>query len=225
MRCLITILVTVSIGVFAGSTRAAQSPTAVVEAALKNSSIITAPASQLPPAVNACVQANESKAPAYVTAVLAGGRADADTIAPSVVASAIQGLPKPVSKVLISEIVEAAVQATPDAMLKIVRAAIGVSPADARFTIIRAAAATSPDPDALLDLNHVHVKKISDYKNFKDFKSLPDYQEFGDNSPGSAPDPELVDALNQGKQIGSVTPPVNISTFVLWPPDLPVVSR
>lgn len=224
MRSIITILVTAFLGILAVQSRAAQSPTATVEAALKNATIITAPAAQLASAVTACVQADQNQAPSYVAAVLAGGRADADAIAPSVVAAAIEGLAKPPTKILISEIIEAAIKATPDALLKIVKAAIGASPAYARFTIIRAAAAISPNPDELLELNNTHSQVAAgshDFKNYKDYKSVPDYKEFSDNSA----DPELLDALNQGKQISEITPPNNDSHYVLWPPDIPLVSR
>jgi len=182
----------------------------------------------------------QNKAPSYVYAILAGGRTDADAIAPTIVASAIHSLSKPPSGVLISEIVQAAVKATPDAVLKIVRAAILNSPDEAGASIVKSAILAVKNPNGISEVASADSsgKQQTDYKGFKEFKefktvSQPEQDKsLADRIIQTAiqANPSLdLEALkvavNQGLQIFANTPLENDSHFAIWPPLVPLVSQ
>jgi len=233
MHLLKTVLAVVCLSFFAGASYALQSPTAMVESHLNQHTIINAPASELPPALQACISENQAKTSFYVYAILAGGRADADAIAPTIVATAIRGLSKPPSLLLISEIIEAAVKATPDAVLKIVRAAILNSPNEAAPTIVETAVASLKNPDQLVSTDA--GTQNTDYKGFKDFKTV--------NAPDQSSTPaeqivqtalqanpsldasSLQTAANNGLQVLTDIPVPNDSHFAIWPPLVPLISQ
>jgi len=212
----------------------APSATSVVESHLDGSTIINAPAVKLGPALQASVGENANRAPDFVYAILAGGRADSNALAPSMVTAAINGLPTPKSSLLIAEIIEAAMKATPDMVLKIVRAAILASPDEAAPAIVRAAVASLKDPNK--QLAAASPDSVNTFKEFKDFKQV------ADNTPdGLTPAEQIVQtalaanpnldadtlttAATQGLSTLGSTPPPNDAHFAIWPPVLPLVSQ
>jgi hypothetical protein len=128
------------------SLHAAVTPAQVVESKLQGGTILTAKADALAVSVHDCVKENPLRAGAVVEAVLIGGRADADALAPKIVVAAIEGLgPKP-SSTAIASIVHFAVKATPAVVLEIVRAAVKASPKEAVEAIVVAAVKGVPNP-------------------------------------------------------------------------------
>jgi len=211
------------------------SATAVVESHLSGSTIINASTDKLAPALQASVDESANRAPEFVYAILAGGRADANALSASMVSTAINSLPTPKSSLLIAQIIEAAVKATPDMVLKIVRAAILASPNEAAPAIVRAAVASLKNPDELATASATSDTGRS-YKEYKDFKQVAD-----NNPEGLTPAEQIVQtalaanpsldagglttAATQGLKILTSTPGDNGAHFAIWPPILPPVSK
>ncbi|MEI8340228.1 MAG: hypothetical protein WCH43_01675 [Verrucomicrobiota bacterium] len=222
--------------VLTGLAYSAPSATSVVESHLNGGTIITAPAANLAPALQASVSENEKRAPDYVFAILAGGRADANTLSPSMVSTAITSLSTPKSSLLISQIIEVSVKATPDVVLKIVRAAVLASPDEAAPVIVRAAVSSIMNPNELADVSPETAKAYKEYKGYKDFKQVPDAAPDG-LTPAEkivqaalAANPNLnpgilTTAASQGLQILTSIPVDNDAHYAIWPPVLPLVSQ
>jgi len=219
-----------------GLAYSAPSATSIVESHLNGGTIITAPAAKLTPALQASISANPKLAPDFVYAILAGGRADANAISPLVVSAAIGSLPTPKSSLLIAQIVEVAVKATPDMTLRIVRAAVQSSPDEAAPAIVRAAVASLQNPTELAAATPDATKSSKGYKEYKDFKQVtynnPDgltpAEQIVQTALAANPnlDPSaLTTAATQGLQISTNIPPDNDSHYAIWPPILPVVSQ
>lgn len=222
MRCL-GLFAAVLIGL-AGTSYSAPSATAIVESHLDGSTIISAKAAKLAPALHASVSETEKQAPNYVYAILAGGRTDANALAPSMVTTAINSLSTPKSSLLIGQIIEAAVKATPDMVLKIVHAAVLCSPDEAAPSIVRAALLSLPDQNHLPEPASDTLKSFKEYKDFKQVASSPD-----NLTPAERIVQEALAAnpnLDPNVLTTSIsTPPDNPSHFAIWPPIIPVVSK
>ena len=213
----------------AGVVYSAPSSTSVVESHLNGSTILNAPVAKLSPALQASVSGNENKAPDYVYAILAGGRADANALAPIMVTTAINGLSTPKSSLLIAEIVEAAVRATPDMVLKIVRAAVLSSPDEAAPAIVRAAVISIGDRKVLADSTPEGSRSFKEYKDFKQVAPPEDLtpaerivQEALNANPNLDPH-TLTKVVTQIPPQPPEDP--NPPHFAIWPPILPLVSQ
>lgn len=129
------------------------SSTALVESKLNGGIILNTPSQKLIAAVKDCVGENPRQAGAVVQAVLGGGRADADALAPQVTAAAIEALGSKPSSEAIRDIVYNAVKTTPAVVLEIVRAAVKAAP-DYSQAIVVAAVRGVPNPqDKIPPLN------------------------------------------------------------------------
>ena len=136
----------------------------------------------------------------------------------------------PKSLLLISQIIEVAVRATPDMVLKIVRAAVLSSPDEAAPTIVRAAIASLKNPDKLAAATPDSTARS--FKEYKDFKQVADNP--SDLTPAEqivqtalAANPNL-DPETLTKAVSQFSPPIddpNPPHFAIWPPILPPVSQ
>lgn len=124
---------------------AAATFTSLVESRL-GGTILSSPADKLVSTVRECVKADPHRAAGIVHAVLSGGRADSDALAPGVAASAIEGLGGKATSASVGEIVYTAVKATPAVVLDIVRAAVKAAPKDTAQAIVKAAVKALPNP-------------------------------------------------------------------------------
>ena len=227
----------VCLWLFTGLAFATPSATSVVQSHLDGGSIIEAQAAKLAPALQASVSGSPNRAPEFVFAILAGGRADANALAAPMVSTAINSLPEPKSSLLISQIVETAAKATPDMILKIVRAAIQASPDEAAAGIVRAAVSSLKNPNELATVAAESGEATPrTYKEFKDFKQVADTAPEG-GTPAEqivktalAANPNLdpgmlTTAASQGLQILTSIPVNNDAHYAIWPPIVPVVSK
>jgi len=162
------------------SARSSISPATLVESKLNGDTILSAPVPKLISAVQDSVKENPLRAGRIVQAVLSGGRADSDAIAPQVSAAAITGLgnnPPPIS---VSEIVYFAVKATPAVVLETVKASVKASPSSAK-TIVRAAVRAVPNPsekikpigEKITDPGQGYSKEEQDEKDAPDADADP----------------------------------------------------
>jgi len=152
--------------------RDAASPTSIVESKLGGETILSTSPAKLIMAVRDAVSENSTKAGRIVQAVLGGGRADADAIAAQITTAAIEGLGKNPNVAAVSDIVYAAVKATPAVVLEIVKAAVKASPGSAK-AIVRAAIKAIPNPtDKIQPL----VDHPADTGFSKDEKDSPEQQ-------------------------------------------------
>lgn len=127
------------------SARAAITSTSIVESKLGGTILASSP-DKLASAVHECVKQYPHRAGSIVHAVLAGGRADSDAIAPGIAASAIQGLGAKASSDDVAQVVYFAVKATPAVVLEIVRASVKAAPKETAQAIVKAAVKALPNP-------------------------------------------------------------------------------
>lgn len=125
---------------------AATTSASLVDSNLGAGTILNSPAKTLIPAVRTTVKENPKHPAGIVTAVLTGGRADADAIAPQVAVAAIEGLGPDPSSAIVGDIVYASVKATPAVVLEIVRATVKAAPGCAN-AIVKAAVMAVPNPN------------------------------------------------------------------------------
>ena len=218
----------------------APSATSVVESHMNGGTILSSQPAVVFEAVKTSVSENQKRAADFVTAVLSGGRADANAMAAPTVTAAINGLSTPKSPLIIAQIIEAATKATPDMVLKIVRAAILCSPKEAAPAIVRAAVASLKNPGELAEASPDTVKAIKGFKEFKDFKQVGERLPDGLTTPEKIvqtalqADPSLdadtlTQAATQGNQILTNIPVDNGAHYAIWPPvwppPVPVASQ
>ena len=145
------------------------SPTSLVEAKLGGETILSSAPAKLVTAVKDSVTDNPTQGGHIIQAVLGGGRADADAIAPQVTAAAILALGTNPVAASVSDIVYASVKATPAVVLEIVKAAVKTAPGSAK-AIVRAAVKAIPNPtDKIQPL----VDRPTDPGLSKDAKDMP----------------------------------------------------
>ena len=208
----------------------APSATSVVESHLNGGTILASQPAAVFAAVRTCVGENEKRAPDFVSAVLSGGRADANAMAAPTVTAAINGLSTPKSSLVIALIIEAAAKATPDMILKIVRAAILCSPNEAAPAIVRAAVASLKNTGELADASPDNtVKSFKEFKDFKQVESMPDGLTTPEKIVQTAlqANPNLdADTLTQAATNIPVDNHAHFSIWPpVWPPPVPVASQ
>jgi len=193
-------------------------PTAIVESKLGGETILSAPAAKLVATVEDCVREYPLRAARIVQAVLIGGRADADAIAPQVTASAISALGKDPSAVTVHDIVYYAVKATPAVVLEIVKASVKASPSSAKV-IVRAAVQAVPNPTDKIQPIEGGNANAPDTGYAKDEKDQPEADTSQDPLPigeaiaraAQAGDPslslqDLMNTVTQAQDPGTSTP-------------------
>jgi len=169
-------------------------PGTLVESKLNGDTILSAQVPKLISAVQDSVKENPLRAGRIVQAVLGGGRADSDAIAPQISAAAIASLGNNPSPATVSDIVYFAVKATPAVVLETVKASVKASPSSAKV-IVRAAVRAVPNPN---DKIKPIGEKISDpgySKDEKDEKDAPD----ADNQDNPMP---IAEAIAMAAQAG-----------------------
>lgn len=215
----------------------ARSATAVheVESKLSGGTILNSSPDKLANATRECVKENPARAGMVVKAVLAGGRADADAIAPQITAAAIEALGKDPASNSVTDIVYSAVKATPSVVLEIVRASVKVAPGSAK-TIVRAAVKAVPNPN---DKIPPVAEKLPDRGLDKDEKDMPAPEAANTDDPapiGEAiaraaqqadPSLSLQELMNTANQAAHDTNFTNTSTYkgYYYPPLLAGVPR
>jgi hypothetical protein len=158
--------------------RSAVSAGSLVEWKLNGETILSASREKLATAVRDCVEGNPGMAGKIVQAVLGGGRADADALAPQVIVAAIEGLGGKSQPAAVGDIVYFAVKATPAVVLDIVRTAVKASPGSAK-AIVRAAVIAMPDPTARVG---TVTGKIGRPGFDKDAKEMPEPDTTGNDT-------------------------------------------
>lgn len=156
------------------------------------SDLLSAKPSALEKAVSACVKQNRKDCHRFAPAALASGRADANAIAPYLVAASIEALGKELTEKELADIIFASVKVTPDAVLEIVDASARIVPATMVQTIVTAATNAVPDPYKMVKL----AQKKSDLETVRDlsgangdFKNVASFK--GDyKSDYKGPEPE-----------------------------------
>ncbi len=132
----------------------AASPAANLQQALGTQQPLYAfPADEIIAAVKLCAARDPKHAGDYVALVLLSGRNDADAIAPSLAAAAIQGLGANPKNDEIAAIVRATVKNAPTEVLDIVTATVKASPRSAATAIVQAAVSSVPHPEEMVTMD------------------------------------------------------------------------